>query len=1099
MRFFATVTLSLIFLLSLSAQSRAEDIDLFLGLPGGGSVPPNVLFIIDNTSNWSQAGDEEIDGEDAIFYIQKAALQQVIRELPENVVNVGLMMFTETGNPNSNIDGGYVRGAIRLMTPANKILYENMIGELEINRDQANGDAASLVMAEAYTYFDGKNPIGGNRKEKADFDANNYFKGEADDGGDTDLQEVFNLTDGRDVFSGFSGFPYNKPDDTCKNYIIWISNGAVNENTPSKRDSRTYLDTIDTNGDYGPIPLTGDFPWDARSDNPSDEWARYMEDNLQLSTFTIDINRDERTNSGKEWTATLQSMANSELRYFATNATVDEIVKSIKGALTQILAEDSVFASVALPASANTQSTFLNQVFIGQFRPDPQVRPRWDGNLKQYKLDFIGNADGTQTLRLVDSTGASAVDSGPNGSGFLNECSRSFWGPDTDTYWSFLSTSEARGACQTAANYKESNAPDGPVVEKGGQAYVLRGGSSFSNFNASGRAVLTASDELCGPTSAGLTPCIATDTFALTAVNDPNSMGVGSTSELSELISWLVGVDTENEDEDADGNVTDVRPSVHGDVIHSQPIAINYSSDPTTPGVVVFYGGNDGVLRAVNGNREDPYEGVDEGSEFWAFMPPEFYDQAARLKSNDPNDPNDVVRFPASGLSVGSVGQPKPYGPDGPITAYQDGSTKWLFVGMRRGGRTIYSLDVSNLAAPQVRWRLGCDDAGCATGWENLGQTWSPMNLAFSADAGRTKPYVIMGGGYDTCDDDDNGDPNSPINHTCSSTPGSGLGNGVYIIDAETGELVQTLETDRAVPGAITIVPVSDNDNNISWAYAADMGGNVYRISGADANTAIGTRLPGDPTVSGTGWTISKIASLGCSSKASPSSCDANRKFMFGPDVARIQDNKFAVLVGSGEREKPLEAYEAAGAVQNYFFGMTDIADDADWLDNDPSGSKCGSDTLCMDSFTTLELKGALVDGAQVGTETDNAIISDKGWKFRLLAGEQVVSGALTVSDDVNFSTHIPVDPSLAACDSDLGTATTYNIGFDDGVGKANNINSGGLVPTPVAGKVILDDGTTVPFCIGCGGENSAIGGSEVTSSVNWSQPKSRVYYKVEI
>jgi type IV pilus assembly protein PilY1 len=61
-----------------------------------------------------------------------------------------------------------------------------------------------------------------------------------------------------------------------------------------------------------------------------------------------------------------------------------------------------------------------------------------------------------------------------------------------------------------------------------------------------------------------------------------------------------------------------------------------------------------------------------------------------------------------------------------------------------------------------------------------------------------------------------------------------------------------------------------------------------------------------------------------------------------------------------------------------------------------------------------------------------------------------------------------------------------------------NNIVGGGLVPTPVAGKVILDNGQRVPFCIGCGGENSAIGGSEVTSGITWSQPKSRVYWKID-
>ena len=44
--------------LLVAASVRAEDIDLFLGLPAGSSDAPNVLFVIDNTANWSQTGDD---------------------------------------------------------------------------------------------------------------------------------------------------------------------------------------------------------------------------------------------------------------------------------------------------------------------------------------------------------------------------------------------------------------------------------------------------------------------------------------------------------------------------------------------------------------------------------------------------------------------------------------------------------------------------------------------------------------------------------------------------------------------------------------------------------------------------------------------------------------------------------------------------------------------------------------------------------------------------------------------------------------------------------------------------------------------------------
>jgi type IV pilus assembly protein PilY1 len=39
---------------------------------------------------------------------------------------------------------------------------------------------------------------------------------------------------------------------------------------------------------------------------------------------------------------------------------------------------------------------------------------------------------------------------------------------------------------------------------------------------------------------------------------------------------------------------------VHGDVLHSTPVAVNYGG---STGVVVFYGANDGVFRAINANQ----------------------------------------------------------------------------------------------------------------------------------------------------------------------------------------------------------------------------------------------------------------------------------------------------------------------------------------------------------------------------------------------------------------------------------------------------------------------------------------------------------------
>src|SRR6185369_16576926 len=91
-----------------------EDIDIFLANPSITAERPNVLILLDNTANWNTP-----------FSVEKAALVSVVNSLNDGY-NVGLMMFPETGNPNDNVDGGYVRFAVRQMTTANKAALASM-------------------------------------------------------------------------------------------------------------------------------------------------------------------------------------------------------------------------------------------------------------------------------------------------------------------------------------------------------------------------------------------------------------------------------------------------------------------------------------------------------------------------------------------------------------------------------------------------------------------------------------------------------------------------------------------------------------------------------------------------------------------------------------------------------------------------------------------------------------------------------------------------------------------------------------------------------------------------------------------------------------
>ncbi|MDH4611120.1 PilC/PilY family type IV pilus protein [Pseudomonas sp. BN102] len=992
---------------------HAEDIDLFVSSAPSANDVPNVLIVLDNTANWNNA-----------FANEMAALGTVLSGLDADKFRVGLMLFTETGQGNSNTDGAYVRAAIRLMNSTNKVKYQELIQSLHITDDKSNGGKAGLAMWEAYQYFSAGAPHAGNGKNKADYTANNF--------GTAASKAIYAISE--NALSSKNATAYNTPiaSGCAKNFIIYISNGAAQDNNSDITIGTAALAAAGGRTTAIPISPSGS------QDNVADEWARFMRaSDLNIKTYTLDVNK-LTTGQGPGWTALMKSMANSSGgKYFDVTSTGSEIADALNAVFSEIQPVNSAFASVSLPVSVNTQGTYLNQVFIGMFRPDENMLPRWDGNLKQYKL---GISDGV--LRLQDAAGKTAVNSSTN---FITPCARSFWTPTTlDSYWAF--SGDAQGTCTEIANSESSNTPDGNVVEKGGQGYLLRGDTS--------RTVYT-----CNPTFASCTELteftfsntdVSASLLGVSATDDPSD--VDTIDERTELINWARGLDLD--DENGGAVTTEMRPSVHGDVVHSRPVAIDYGTTGA-PEVVVFYGGNDGVFRAINGNRSNSIGDVAAGDELWSFVPPEFYGKLNRLREN-----TTTIRFQGS-----EGGEPKDYGIDGPITAFRgsiSGTQKtFIYAGMRRGGRALYAFDVTDPASPELKWKAGCpnqgDDTGCSVGMSGVGQTWSSaMVLKASGYDSGNSPLLIMGGGYDNCEDTDDG----TSNHSCTS---SSKGNKIYVLDAQTGAVQATLNTLRGVIGDVTVVP--DSSGLAAYAYAADLGGNIYRI-------AMGNAAPGS-------WSITRIAALGCDNGGS---CDSNRKFMFAPEVVSSGGSYF-LQIGSGDREKPLSSYAATAGVANYFFNIKDRPTDADWL----STGTCTGSVICLDSL--LEI-----------SDSSNPTQADlnskpKGWRLALSPAEQVVTSAVTVFGRIVFNTHEPTPPDPGACTT-LGTNRAYNIAYTDASGLDGDrfveLEGGGLSPSPVAGTVKLDDGTELPFVcmLDCFEPDP-----EFTSVV---QPKGRVYWSID-
>src|SRR5690242_18134219 len=86
-----------------TSSARADDIDIFLGSSSGTASAPNVVFLIDNTENWSRNAQKWPDNGGTQGLAELEAVVKVAAQLynSQSHVNVGVAMMTKTV-PGSN-------------------------------------------------------------------------------------------------------------------------------------------------------------------------------------------------------------------------------------------------------------------------------------------------------------------------------------------------------------------------------------------------------------------------------------------------------------------------------------------------------------------------------------------------------------------------------------------------------------------------------------------------------------------------------------------------------------------------------------------------------------------------------------------------------------------------------------------------------------------------------------------------------------------------------------------------------------------------------------------------------------------------------------
>jgi type IV pilus assembly protein PilY1 len=1002
----------------------AEDIDIYSASLPPSVGAPNVLIVLDSSANWSQSFSGSTK-----FAAEKTALATVVNAL-NTQFNLGIEMYTESGGGNSNTDGGYIRFAVQPMTNANGTPSDarncllKMVGagttclstnlfytNLDINNDKSNGGKIGKTMNEAYNYFAGVNAYAGNNKVKADPLA------------------FVNRT--------ILGPQYDKPVlGTCgKNFIIVINNGPFQDNSSDTSTATTNLSNA------GGSTAVINPPDNGTSKNTvSDEWTRWLRKSTATNAITYTLEVGPTTNAqGPYTTSIMQSMGTQgQGGYYSAN-TAQQLLDALTRIFNDIKATNSVFASSSLPLSADNSGAFANQIYMGVFRPDAQGKPRWVGNVKEYQfaVDVNGN------LSVVDSLNANAA--GQTG----------FAIPDAVSFWTSKDTTKAPDAAAAAATNATNgstngfwffdskgsggnfDSPDGEWVEKGGAAQQLR--LAYLGYGGRGGIGDTNASTLNSKPARQVYTCIngsgscvngnALSTFPFDSSNAALTiarLGAADATELGLMLKWVRGQDTKNENGfQVNGADTDVRASIHGDILHSRPTVINYGTPSTSNNVYVFYGGNDGVFRAIKGGQA-----ATDGAEQWAFIAPEFFGQLKRQYTNSPQ-----VLYPGTAASaITPTPVKRDYFFDGPVGSYveRDASgnvTKaYLYIGMRRGGRFIYALDVTTPANPKFLWKKSSSDPGFA----ELGQTWSqPMIAKIRAN---TNPVLVFGAGYDAVSED--AEPPAAADT---------MGRAVYVIDAFTGAPIWAAGNPAnfgSPPSGMSFTSVAGMTFSVAGdvlvfdrsfdgfadrIYASDVGGNVWRMD-------IDSATPSS-------WAVWKIAGL-----ADRSATASTRKFLFGVDVVPGASYD-AVFVGSGDREHPL----ATNTAQNVTNRLYMIKDTNTGLTGADLGitDTCGATTgACTNLFDLTASGGTAVPA------------SANGWSIQFAAGEKVVNGPLVVAGHVLFGTNKP-DTTGASCTASLGIAQRYDITFNiasTNVVVASSVAAGGgFLPSVVAGAVEIN------------------------------------------
>ncbi|MCL1893298.1 MAG: PilC/PilY family type IV pilus protein [Holophagaceae bacterium] len=423
----------------------------------------------------------------------------------------------------------------------------------------------------------------------------------------------------------------------------------------------------------------------------------------------------------------------------------------------------------------------------------------------------------------------------------------------------------------------------------------------------------------------------------------------------AKVVQFIMGGDTAKDINGDDGRPLSNRPTIMGDVINSSPTVVEYQYDiiksrlnasngagklsafsGTDPKFrIILVGTNQGWLHCFGEVSSKDSFGITTAvaEELWAFLPTDFLPYLDYLTNS-----GNVHRFMVDGTpAIYHLDVPSPItGVGNGIVDYVPNTTQIepviAILGLGKGGRSYYALDLEDPFNPTIKWTLIPDEAttfpdtriepGSNTNVADVRSIMGKWGFSTATPAfGRVqygdylKDAVFISGGLSTGDVEV-----AMFGHDSAGKPTTPMGRSVMALDVRTGNVLAAHDMSKSIFGDVGpisagIIPFEFivNSGTAQRAYFMDYKGGLWAWGATATNKGVPFDNYRIDTSKINDWKLRKVyQDSGTSSIYSVAPAPFRvANFTGKPIGTNIKPAAVGIAMVSGDRNNPVDYYES--------------------------------------------------------------------------------------------------------------------------------------------------------------------------------------------